>query len=47
MITVYWDMLIVCFSLCGLHFYNEGDGVCSFEAVVECYQITVCRIPED
>jgi hypothetical protein len=47
MITVYWDMLIVCFPLHGLRFYTEEDGVCSFEVVVECYQITVCRIPED
>jgi hypothetical protein len=47
MITVYWHMLIVYFSLRGSHFYTEEDGVCSFEVVVECNQITVCRIPED
>jgi len=46
-ITVYWEMLIVCFSLRGLHFYIEEDGVCSFEVVVECYQVTVSRIPKD
>jgi hypothetical protein len=47
MITVYWHMLIVCVFLRGSHFHTEEDGVCSFEVVVECYQITVCRIPED
>jgi hypothetical protein len=40
-ITVDWDTLIVCFLLRGLHFYTEEDGVCFFEVVVECYQITV------
>jgi len=47
MITVYWHMLIVCFSLRGSHFYTEEDGVCSFEVVVECYKITVRHTPEN
>lgn len=47
MITVYWCVFIFCFSLRGLHFCTEEDGVYSFEVVLEWYQITVCRIPED
>jgi len=26
-IAIYWDMLIVCCSLRGLHFHTEEDGV--------------------
>jgi hypothetical protein len=47
MITVYWVMHIVCFSLRGLHFCTEEDGVSSFEVMLECCQVTICRISKD
>jgi len=40
-------MFSVWFSLRGLDFYTEEDGVYSFDLVLEWYQITACRIPED